>query len=275
MSYVPVTADQYDPYAAAQQYEQQPAYAQQQPPMQQAVYHPENKGHFGLGYSHYTHFTSPIRRYPDLLVHRLIKSAIHSTFDCSEVRRIGKPSKVNFYPYGEEAVILQGEHLSFAERRADDAVYEVLDWVKCDYLSDHVGDDFDGTISAVAKFGFFVQLEDVLVEGLVHVSTLVGDYYQFDRGEQCLFGERGNESFGLGDVVTVKVAGVDVDERKVDLELLSHSPIARQRSKKRKQKNKKKPTSNNKKRQSVSVKTIKNKGAAPKNKSLKKQRRKE
>ena len=243
--------------------------------MQQAVYHPENKGHFGLGYSHYTHFTSPIRRYPDLLVHRLIKSAIHSTFDCSEVRRVGKPSKVNFYPYGEEAVILQGEHTSFAERRADDAVYEVLDWVKCDYLSDHVGDDFDGTISAVAKFGFFVQLEGVLVEGLVHVSSLVGDYYQFDRGEQCLFGERGNESFGLGDVVTVKVAGVDVDERKVDLELLSHSPIARQRSKKRKQKNKKKPTSNNKKRQSVSVKTIKNKGAAPKNKSLKKQRRKE
>jgi ribonuclease R len=103
----------------------------------------------------------------------------------------------------------------------------------------------------------------------------VGDYYQFDRGEQCLFGERGNESFGLGDVVTVKVAGVDVDERKVDLELLSHSPIARQRSKKRKQKDKKKPTSNNKKRQSVSVKTIKNKGAAPKNKSPKKQRRKE
>jgi ribonuclease R len=243
--------------------------------MQQAVYHPENKGHFGLGYSHYTHFTSPIRRYPDLLVHRLIKSAIHSTFDCSEVRRVGKPSKVNFYPYGEEAVILQGEHTSFAERRADDAVYEVLDWVKCDYLSDHVGDDFDGTISAVAKFGFFVQLEGVLVEGLVHVSSLVGDYYQFDRGEQCLFGERGNETFGLGDVVTVKVAGVDVDERKVDLELLSHSPIARQRSKKRKQKDKKKPTSNNKKRQSVSVKTIKNKGAAPKNKSPKKQRRKE
>jgi ribonuclease R len=243
--------------------------------MQQAVYHPENKGHFGLGYSHYTHFTSPIRRYPDLLVHRLIKSAIHATFDCIEVRRVGKPSKVNFYPYGEEAVILQGEHTSFAERRADDAVYEVLDWVKCDYLSDHVGDDFDGTISAVAKFGFFVQLEDVLVEGLVHVSTLVGDYYQFDRGEQCLFGERGNESFGLGDVVTVKVAGVDVDERKVDLELLSHSPIARQKSKKRKQKDKKKPASNNKKRQAVMGKNKKNKGAASKIKSLKKQRRKE
>jgi ribonuclease R len=243
--------------------------------MQQAVYHPENKGHFGLGYSHYTHFTSPIRRYPDLLVHRLIKSAIHSTFDCSEVRRLGRPSKINFYPYEEEAVALQGEHTSFAERRADDAVYEVLDWVKCDYLSDHVGDDFDGTISAVAKFGFFVQLENVLVEGLVHVSTLVGDYYQFDRGEQCLFGERGKESFGLGDVVTVKVANVDVDERKIDLELLTHSPIARQKSKKRKQKDKKNPASSNKKRQSASAKSKKNKGATHKKRNLKKLRRKE
>jgi ribonuclease R len=243
--------------------------------MQQAIYHPENKGHFGLGYSHYTHFTSPIRRYPDLLVHRLIKSAIHSTFDCSEVRRLGRPSKINFYPYEEEDVILQGEHTSFAERRADDAVYEVLDWVKCDYLSDHIGDDFDGTISAVAKFGFFVQLEDVLVEGLVHVSTLVGDYYQFDRGEQCLFGERGKESFGLGDVVTVKVANVDVDERKVDLELLSHSPIARQKSKKRKQKDKKKPASSSKKRQFASSKIKKNNGGTPKNKSSKKERQKE
>ena len=242
--------------------------------MQQAVYHPENKGHFGLGYSHYTHFTSPIRRYPDLLVHRLIKSAIHSRFDCAEVRRFGKPGKINFYPYEEETVILQGEHTSFAERRADDAVYEVLDWVKCDYLSDHVGDDFDGTISAVAKFGFFVQLEGVLVEGLVHVSTLVGDYYQFDRGGQCLFGERGNESFGLGDVVTVQVAGVDVDERKVDLELLSHSPIPRKKSKKRKPKDQKKPASNNKKRQSSgtkgnSAKDKARKDKAPKNKAVK------
>jgi len=228
--------------------------------MQQAVYSPENKGHFGLGYSHYTHFTSPIRRYPDLLVHRLIKSAIHSTVECNEVRRFGKPSKINFYPYEEEAVISQGEHTSFAERRADDAVYEVLDWVKCDYLSDHVGDDFEGVISAVAKFGFFVQLEGVLVEGLVHVSSLVGDYYQFDRGEQCLFGERGNESFGLGDVVTVKVAAVDVDERKVDLELLRHAPIPRKKSKKRKPKDRKKTASNNKRRPSSGAKA---RGAKP------------
>ena len=220
--------------------------------MQQAVYHPENKGHFGLGYSHYTHFTSPIRRYPDLLVHRLIKSVIHSKLDCAEIRRFGKPGKINHYPYDEETVILQGEHTSFAERRADDAVYEVLDWVKCDYLGDHVGDDFDGTISAVAKFGFFVQLEGVLVEGLVHVSTLVGDYYQFDRGGQCLFGERGNETFGLGDAVTVQVAGVDVDERQVDLELLRHTPIPRNKSKKHKPRDQKKPVSNRKRQSSGS-----------------------
>ncbi|MGV0035309.1 MAG: ribonuclease R [Candidatus Azotimanducaceae bacterium WSBS_2022_MAG_OTU7] len=238
--------------------------------MQQAVYQPENKGHFGLGYSHYTHFTSPIRRYPDLLVHRLIKSAIHGAVDCAEVRRFGKPRKINFYPYDEEAVISQGEHTSFAERRADDAVYEVLDWVKCDYLSDHVGDEFGGTISAVAKFGFFVQLESVLVEGLVHVSTLVGDYYQFDRGEQCLFGERGNESFGLGDVVTVQVARVDVDERKVDLELLSHSPISRKKSKKRKQKDKKKPATGKKKRQSSGSKKVISESADSKNTRSKK-----
>ena len=142
---------------------------------------------------------------------------------------------------------------------------------------DHVGDDFDGTISAVAKFGFFVQLEGVLVEGLVHVSTLVGDYYQFDRGEQCLFGERGNESFGLGDVVTVQVAGVDVDERKVDLELLSHSPIPRVKSKKRKQKDQKRPASGKKKQQSsnsrrTSSKNTGSKKKAPKKKSPKKQR---
>ena len=233
--------------------------------MQQAIYHPENKGHFGLGYSHYTHFTSPIRRYPDLLVHRLIKSAVHSTYECAEVRRFGKPRKTNFYPYEEETVIAQGEHTSFAERRADDAVYEVLDWVKCDYLSDHVGDEFEGTISAVAKFGFFVQLEGVLVEGLVHVSTLVGDYYQFDRGEQCLFGERGNESFGLGDVVTVQVAKVDVDERKVDLELLSHSPISRKKPKKRKQKDQKKPASGKRKRQSSGAKGSGSKNTGSKN----------
>ncbi|MBO6563223.1 MAG: ribonuclease R [Pseudomonadales bacterium] len=207
--------------------------------MQQAVYQAENRGHFGLGYSHYTHFTSPIRRYPDLLVHRLIKSLIHSDRDVKEVRRFGKSRLGSFYPYETETVITQGEHSSFTERRADEAVYEVLEWVKCDYLSDRVGDDFHGVISAVTKFGFFVQLEDVLVEGLVHVSTLTGDYYHFEAGEQSLVGERTNTAFGLGDLVSVQVASVDVDERKVDLELLTHSPIRRLRKSKSRDKRKK------------------------------------
>lgn len=216
--------------------------------MQQAVYQPENKGHFGLGYSHYTHFTSPIRRYPDLLVHRLIKSLIHSDLECEEVRRFGKPKKVDFYPYDMEKAISLGEHVSFTERRADDAVYEVLQWVKCDFLSDHVGDDFKGVISAVTKFGFFVQLEEVLVEGLVHVSALAGDYYHFDVGEQCLIGEKTSETFGLGDMVTVQVARVDVDERKVDLELLTHSPIKRHKKPKQSGKSDKKKGGASKKR---------------------------
>ena len=202
--------------------------------MQQAVYGPQNLGHFGLAYSHYTHFTSPIRRYPDLLVHRLIKSLIHSNQDLREVRRFGKPGKQRSYPYDASQVLAQGEHLSFTERRADSAVYEVLEWVKCDYLGSRLGDDFKGAISSVTRFGFFVQLEGVYVEGLVHVSTLVGDYYRFNVGDQRLIGERTGAAFGLGDVVTVQVARVDADERKIDLELLTHSPISRRQRPKKK-----------------------------------------
>ncbi len=197
--------------------------------LQQAVYQPENKGHFGLAFTHYAHFTSPIRRYPDLLVHRLIKSLIHSQRDLTEVRRFGKPRKYRDYEYDEEAVTEFGEHLSHTERRADDAVYEVLEWIKCDFLSEHVGDDFEGIISAVTKFGFFVELTGLFVEGLVHVSTLTGDYYHFDTETQGLTGERTNVTFSLGDIVSVQVARVNVDERKIDLELLSHSPLARRR----------------------------------------------
>jgi ribonuclease R len=238
--------------------------------MQQAVYQAENKGHFGLGYSHYAHFTSPIRRYPDLLVHRLIKSIIHSKTESDEVRRFGPPKKTSFYPYEPEQVIAQGEHVSIAERRADDAVYEVLEWVKCDYLSEHVGDEFEGVISAVTKFGFFVQLERVLVEGLVHVSTLAGDYYHFEMGDQSLVGERTNTTFGMGDVVTVQVARVNVDERKVDLELLTHSPITR----KGKPAPKKKKSSKSRNSKSGSSKSGRSKSGGQKSNSPVKRRRK-
>jgi ribonuclease R len=207
--------------------------------MQQAVYQPENKGHFGLSFSHYAHFTSPIRRYPDLLVHRLIKSVIHSKAETNEVVRYGRPNKTSHYPYDAETVLAQGEHLSFAERRADDAVYEVLQWIKCDYVSEHVGDDFEGVVASVTKFGMFVELTQLFVEGLIHVSTLSGDYYHFEIADQCLVGERTGQVFGPGDMVTVQVARVDVDERKIDLELLTHTPIARKR---KKQVKRRKPT---------------------------------
>ena len=195
--------------------------------MQQAVYQPENRGHFGLGYSHYAHFTSPIRRYPDLTVHRLIKSVIHSKKASKEVQRFGPPDGETFYPFDMAAVLALGEQCSFNERRADEAVYEVLEWIKCDYLSRHVGDHFEGVIAAVTGFGFFVQIGELLMEGLVHVSTLTDDYYHYEQGEQCLVGERAGTRFGMGDMVRVLVARVDVDERKVDLQLLTHAPMER------------------------------------------------
>jgi len=215
--------------------------------MNQAVYQVENKGHFGLGYPEYTHFTSPIRRYPDLLTHRFIKSVIHSDIKTKAVARLDKKDKRNFYPYSLEQMLAFGEQTSFTERRADSAVYEVLEWVKCDYVSDRVGDILDGVVTGVAKFGFFVELADIFVEGLVHISSLSGDYFRFDQGAQCLTGEKSNRSYGLGDMVQVQVARVNVDERKVDFELVSHSPLVEgKRARKdvgKKAKNRKKPSS--------------------------------
>lgn len=195
--------------------------------MQQAVYASENLGHFGLAFKEYTHFTSPIRRYPDLTIHRLIKSLIHSASPPKGVDRPGSPSKGHRYPYGPEEVARLGEHLSFTERRADDAVYEVLEWIKCDFVSDRVGDDFRGLVTGVSGFGIFIQLDDLFVEGLVHVSTLTEDYYHYDQATRLLVGERTRQVFGMGDRVSVQVVRVDVDERRIDLELLTHSPMKR------------------------------------------------
>ncbi|HKI75471.1 MAG TPA: ribonuclease R, partial [Pseudomonadales bacterium] len=197
--------------------------------MQQAVYQPDNKGHYGLNYREYTHFTSPIRRYPDLLVHRFIKSVIHSREDSTLVERFGKPRSVDFYPYEMDEAVMMGEHCSFAERRADTAVYDVLEWIKCDYVSDRVGDIVEGVITAVTKFGFFVELLDLYVEGLVHVSTLGGDYFEYDQESQALVGERSRHVYGMGDAVSVQIARVNVEERKIDFELVTHSPLSRQR----------------------------------------------
>ncbi|HCH22947.1 MAG TPA: ribonuclease R [Oceanospirillaceae bacterium] len=190
--------------------------------LSQAVYTPENEGHFGLGYDAYAHFTSPIRRYPDLLVHRAIRSVIQSKQSSRYVKRISatntKPS-APWYPYSTEQVAVLGEHCSMAERRADEASWEVDGWLKCEYMQGHIGDQFVGTINAVTSFGLFVNLDNVFVEGLVHISSLPGDYYHFDQAKNRLQGERTGRSFRLGDSLQVKVMRVDLDEKKIDFEL--------------------------------------------------------
>jgi ribonuclease R len=169
--------------------------------LSQAMYSPENKGHFGLAFDAYAHFTSPIRRYPDLLVHRGIRKVL---------RREHKPGEIH------PQFIKFGEHCSMTERRADDATREAVDWLKCEYMLDKVGEEFPGVISSVTSFGLFVELAEIYVEGLIHISMLRNDYYQFDPIKHALSGERTGKRYRLGDVVKVKVARVDLDERKID-----------------------------------------------------------
>lgn len=200
--------------------------------LSQAVYEPENDGHFGLAYDAYTHFTSPIRRYPDLLVHRGIRHIIRSDKECRHVRRVEgvkDMQKWRIYPYDFAAMVSLGEHCSMTERRADDATRDVVDFLKCEYISDRVGEEFEGVITAVTGFGLFVELKDVYVEGLVHISSLQNDYYQFDPVKHRLTGERTRRSFRLGDKLYVRVVGVDLDERKVDFELTT-APVNKDRS---------------------------------------------
>tara|TARA_B110000285_G_scaffold143056_1_gene159855 strand:- start:54 stop:1805 length:1752 start_codon:yes stop_codon:yes gene_type:complete len=195
--------------------------------LSQAVYTPENEGHFGLGYDAYAHFTSPIRRYPDLLVHRAIRSVIQSKQLSRYVKRIKateKQPQSPWYPYTTADVVVLGEHCSMAERRADAAVWDVEGWLKCEYMQGHIGDYFHGTINAVTSFGLFVELADVYVEGLVHISALPGDYYHFDAAKHRLQGERSGKSFRLGDSIEVQVVRVDLDEKKIDFELADAPP---------------------------------------------------
>ncbi|MEX1197785.1 MAG: ribonuclease R [Pseudohongiellaceae bacterium] len=190
--------------------------------MMQAVYQPENLGHFGLGFEAYTHFTSPIRRYPDLLVHRALRFLIRKTLQRKHVRKAKGASRLSrkeIYPYDLADMEQFGDNCSVTERRADAAVYDVLDWLKCEYIEDRVGEEFDGTIASVTGFGLFVQLNDIYVEGLVHITALQNDYYQFDPARQHLRGERSGITYQLGGSVRVKVARVDLNERKIDLVL--------------------------------------------------------
>ena len=171
--------------------------------MQQAVYSPDNVGHFGLAYDAYAHFTSPIRRYPDLLIHRAIKAV------------------VNGEKYKAKDWNNLGVHCSMTERRADDATRDVNNWLKCYYIQDKIGEVYEGTIAGVTAFGVFVALDGVYVEGLVHVTELGNDYFNFDKARHEMLGERTGVRFRLGDRLTVKVARVDLETSKIDFTLVS------------------------------------------------------
>lgn len=190
----------------------------------QAKYQVENKGHFGLAYKAYTHFTSPIRRYPDLLVHRAIRYLIRSGEGGNQVvggpglvARMRGAAKKQVLPYTPAQMVALGEHCSLTERRADDATRDVVQWLKCQYMQQHLGEDFDGVISGVASFGLFVQIGDLFIEGMVHVANLNSDYYHHDEVRHALVGESTGQSYALGDRVKVKVAAVNIDDRKIDL----------------------------------------------------------
>ena len=198
--------------------------------LKQAKYQPDNEGHFGLGYQAYAHFTSPIRRYPDLLVHRAIRHIVRSEVDTKTVVRVdGAPllNKADIYPYDLQSMLNFGAASSMTERRADDATRDVTAWLKCEYLQDHVGDVFDGVITAVTGFGLFVELKDLYVEGLVHITSLPKDYYHFEPATHRLKGERTGQNFRLGDELVVRVADVNLDDRKVDFELEEVKTFAR------------------------------------------------
>ena len=167
--------------------------------LKQAVYSPSNLGHFGLAFDAYVHFTSPIRRYPDLLVHRVIKALLQ---------------KKDYPNVDWEAL---GRHCSETERRADDASRDVENWLKCYYMRDHVGRTFTGTITGVAPFGLFVTLDEYFVDGLVHISELGRDYFQYDAARHLLLGERTGKRFRLADRMKVKLVRVDLESRKMDL----------------------------------------------------------
>jgi ribonuclease R len=219
--------------------------------MQQAVYQPENVGHFGLSYPAYAHFTSPIRRYPDLLVHRAIKAILEkkpyypslpervplnltlprkgqARTNASEAKKSQSASKAAGPQKGKGAAASGalavwgqlGVHCSSNERRADEASRDVEAWLKCYYMRDHLGQEYAGTITGVASFGLFIQLENLFVEGMVHVTELGGDYYQYDEARQELRGERTGMRHRLGDRLHVLVSRVDLDARKIEFSLV-------------------------------------------------------
>jgi ribonuclease R len=210
--------------------------------MQQAVYSPDNIGHFGLAYEAYAHFTSPIRRYPDLLTHRAIKAILQgkryepkgidtsglNTMLSPAARRMAAQDKAEGKKKKEGDLAVWealGIHCSANERRADEASRDVEAWLKCYFVRDKLGEEFSGTISGVAPFGIFVQLDTLFIEGLVHVTELGADYFQYDEVRHELRGERTGIRYQLTDRVTVQVSRVDLDARKIDLRLVPQTDI--------------------------------------------------
>jgi ribonuclease R len=216
--------------------------------MSQAIYTPVNSGHFGLAFEAYTHFTSPIRRYPDLLVHRVIKAILakakyqlpvlplpgeaHEKLKKRLAARAAsrvkeptiKPKKISAEQMGWEAA---GIHCSANERRADEASKDVEAWLKCKYMREHLGEEYAGTVSACTSFGLFVTLDEMYVEGLIHITELGGEYFKFDEIRQELRGERTGIRYAIGSRVRVQVSRVDLDGRKIDFRLVRDGEAVR------------------------------------------------
>ncbi len=223
--------------------------------MLQASYSPDTRvGHFGLALKDYAHFTSPIRRYPDLLVHRAIKHCI-------------KQGNNRGYIYDLAAMTAFGESCSRNERRADDATRDAADWLKCEFLQKHIGQQYSGIVTGVTSFGLFVQIDELLIDGLVHVTSLKRDYYHFDPAHHRLVGELTGRSYQLGDRLMIEVVRVDMEERKIDFDLVAtlssntKKPIRKSKGKKQAVKNKgKKSATREVRRKSSGRKAVKKKG---------------
>ena len=183
----------------------------------QAVYQPENIGHFGLALGEYAHFTSPIRRYPDLLVHRAIRHVLGG-------------GAAREFAHSKQEVERLGVQCSARERRADDATRDVVAFLKCEFMRDRVGETFSGIVTGVTDFGLFVQLSGLQVDGLVHVANLGADYFRYDAHRRALIGERTRRSYAMGDEIKVRVSRVDPSERKIDLELADGKSSSRSRT---------------------------------------------
>jgi len=207
--------------------------------MQQAHYTAANSGHFGLAYEAYTHFTSPIRRYPDLLVHRVIKALLHHKryhLASGALEDAPKPARhADAKAMPKRVASAQeleqwnaaGAHCSANERRADEASRDVEAWLKCRYMRERLGEEFNGTVSAVVPFGLFVTLDDLYVEGLLHITELGGGYYRYDEVRQELHGERNGVRYAAGARVRVQVSRVDLDSRRIDFRLVREGEAER------------------------------------------------